>query len=42
VYWELGQGADLPSLVDAEGKTRYVEGAGFAIVRDAADFLAAA
>lgn len=39
VYWELGQGADLPSFVDAEGKTRYVEGAGFAIVRDAADFL---
>lgn len=40
VYWELGQGADLPSFVDADGKTRYVEGAGFAIVRDAADFLA--
>src|SRR5215469_4094325 len=40
VYWELGQGADLPSFVDAEGKTRYVEGVGFAIVRDAADFLA--
>jgi hypothetical protein len=40
VFWELGQGADLPSFVDADGKTRYVEGAGFAIVRDAADFLA--
>ncbi len=40
VYWELGQGADLPSFVDAEGKRRYVEGAGFAIMRDAADFLA--
>ena len=40
VYWELGQGADLPSFVDAGGKTRYVEGVGFAIVRDAADFLA--
>ncbi len=40
VYWELGHDADLPSFVDAEGKTRYVEGAGFAIVRDAADFLA--
>src|ERR1700749_4178296 len=40
VYWELGQGADLPSFADADGKTRYVEGAGFAIVRDAADFLA--
>ncbi len=40
VYWELGQGADLPSFVDADGKRRYVEGVGFAIVRDAADFLA--
>src|SRR5690349_15925741 len=39
VFWELGQGVDLPSFVDAEGKTRYVEGVGFAIVRDAADFL---
>ena len=39
VYWELGRGADLPSFAD-DGKTRYVEGAGFAIVRDAADFLA--
>jgi len=40
VYWELGQNADLPSFVDADGKTRYVEGVGFAIVRDTADFLA--
>src|SRR5690349_14538625 len=40
VYWELGKGADLPSFADGEGRTRYVEGAGFAIVRDAADFLA--
>jgi hypothetical protein len=40
VYWELGKGADLPSFADADGKTRYVEGVGFAIVRDAADFLA--
>jgi Alpha/beta hydrolase domain len=40
VYWELGHDADLPSFVDADGKTRYVEGVGFAIVRDAADFLA--
>src|SRR6201996_1724918 len=40
VYWELGQGADLPTFTDADGKTRYVEGAGFAIVRDAADFFA--
>jgi alpha/beta hydrolase family protein len=42
VYWELGQGADLPSFVDSDGKKRYVEGAGFAIVRDTADFLARA
>ncbi len=40
VYWELGQGADLPSFADVDGKTRYVEGAGFAIVRDASDFFA--
>ncbi|TXM93860.1 hypothetical protein FV219_19110, partial [Methylobacterium sp. WL122] len=40
VYWELGQGADLPSFTDAEGRRRFVEGVGFAIVRDAADFLA--
>jgi len=40
VYWELGQGAQLPTFVDAEGTTRYVEGVGFAIVRDAADFFA--
>jgi len=40
VYWELGRDADLPSFVDADGKTRYVEGVGFAIVRDAANFLA--
>ncbi|MEP7070509.1 MAG: alpha/beta hydrolase domain-containing protein, partial [Usitatibacter sp.] len=40
VSWELGKGAELPSFVDAEGKTRYVEGVGFAIVRDTADFLA--
>jgi len=40
VYWELGKGADLPSFVDGDGRTRYAEGAGFAIVRDAADFLA--
>ena len=40
VYWELGQGADLPSFVDVDGKTRFVEGVGFAIVRDTAVFLA--
>jgi alpha/beta hydrolase family protein len=42
VYWELGQGADLPSFTDADGKKRFVEGVGFAIVRDAADFLSRA
>ena len=40
VDWELGQGADLPSFTDPVGKKRFVEGVGFAIVRDAADFLA--
>jgi hypothetical protein len=40
VYWELGQGADLPSFTGPDGKKRFVEGVGFAIVRDAADFLA--
>jgi hypothetical protein len=40
VSWELGKGADLPSFAGPDGKPRYVEGAGFAIVRDTADFLA--
>jgi hypothetical protein len=40
VQWELGKGADLPTFVDGSGKTQYIEGAGFAIMRDAADFLA--
>jgi hypothetical protein len=40
VQWELGKGVELPSFTGPDGKTRYVEGAGFAIVRDAADFLA--
>jgi len=40
VYWELGQGANLPSFIDAEGKKKYVEGVGFAIMRDAGIFLA--
>lgn len=40
VYWELGRGADLPAFTDADGKRRFVEGVGFAIVRDTADFLA--
>ncbi|MBS0548252.1 MAG: hypothetical protein JSR24_10905 [Proteobacteria bacterium] len=40
VSWELGKGATLPSFVDEAGKTQYVEGAGFAIMRDAALFFA--
>jgi hypothetical protein len=40
VDWELGQGAELPSFTDESGKKRFIEGVGFAIVRDAADFLA--
>jgi hypothetical protein len=40
VQWELGRGAQLPSFTGADGKKRFVEGVGFAIVRDTADFLA--
>jgi hypothetical protein len=40
VQWELEQGAELPSFTDGSGQKRFVEGVGFAIVRDAADFLA--
>ena len=40
VSWELGQGAELPSFLDADGRKRVVEGAGFAIFRDTAAFLA--
>jgi hypothetical protein len=40
VSWELGKGAELPSFTDTSGKTLYVEGAGFAIMRDAAAFFA--
>jgi hypothetical protein len=39
VNWELGQGAELPSFMDDSGKKRFIEGVGFAIVRDAAEFL---
>ncbi len=37
--WELGQGIKLPTFVDGAGKTRYVEGVGFAAVRDFVAFL---
>jgi hypothetical protein len=40
--WELGQGAELSTFTDSDGKPRYVEGVGFAIIRDTADFLATA
>lgn len=42
VQWELGKGADLPTFAGPDGKTRYIEGVGFAIFRDAAEFLARA
>ena len=38
VSWELGHGVELPTF-NADGTTRYIEGAAFAIVRDVADFL---
>jgi len=39
VRWELGQGTELPSFADDAGRKHFVEGVGFAIVRDTADFL---
>ena len=39
VQWELGEGITLPHYLDAAGTTRYVEGIGFAAVRDVAVFL---
>src|SRR5689334_10864388 len=39
VYWEFGKGAELPSFTDGDGKKRFVEGVGFAVMRDIADFL---
>lgn len=39
VYWELGQGANLPSFMDSDNQRKYVEGVGFAIMRDAGIFL---
>jgi hypothetical protein len=37
--WELGRGITLPTFTDPDGKTRYVEAVGFAVVRDTAAFL---
>jgi hypothetical protein len=39
VYWELGKGAELQKFNDGT-VDRYVEGIGFAIMRDTADYLA--
>jgi hypothetical protein len=37
--WELGQKIELPRFTDAEGKVRYPEGIGLAVIRDVVDFL---
>ena len=39
VQWELGEGIHLPVFTDDRGVNRYVEGIGFAAVRDVALFL---
>lgn len=39
VSWELGEGIAPPRFTDESGTTRYVEGVGFAAVRDVAAFL---
>lgn len=39
VQWELGEGFEPPGFVDAQGEKRFVEGVGFAAVRDIAVFL---
>jgi hypothetical protein len=39
VQWELGEGIQLPAFTDERGSKRYVEGIGFAAVRDVALFL---
>lgn len=37
--WELGHGFEPPQFIDEHGETRFVEGVGFAAVRDMAHFL---
>ena len=37
--WELGHGVTLPEFKDRSGDRRYVEGVGFAVVRDLVAFL---
>ncbi len=39
VQWELAEGIEVPTYVDAEGNRRFVEGVGFAAVRDVAEFF---
>jgi hypothetical protein len=39
VPWELGYGVELPQIKGEDGRTRYVEAAALAIIRDVAEFL---
>ncbi len=39
IQWELAEGFEPPTFVDAQGQKRFVEGVGFAAVRDIADYL---
>lgn len=39
LQWELGHGIALPAFKDQDGRTRFVEGAGIAAIRDFAHFL---
>jgi Alpha/beta hydrolase domain len=39
VQWEMGPGTDLPTFIDGSEQKHFIEGVGFAIVRDATDFL---
>ena len=39
VQWELAEGIEPPTFVDAQGDKKYVEGVGFAAVRDIAAFF---
>src|SRR6201996_4801687 len=39
VQWEVGPGGGVPTFIDSSEKKHFIEGVGFAIVRDAPDFL---
>jgi Alpha/beta hydrolase domain len=39
VQWEMGPGTELPTFIDSSEHKHFIEGVGFAIVRDATDFL---